>query len=125
TGSEKVADYLREAAQATPNRTPVTDELSSNAVDSLEQQFDAMHGGFGGAPKFPQPSVLRFLLRHWHRTGDNRALRMAEDTLSMMAEGGIHDQIGGGFARYSVDDRWHVPHFEKMLYDNAQLLDLY
>lgn len=125
TGSERVAEYLREAAQASPGRTPVTPELSIKAVDALEQQFDPMYGGFGGAPKFPQQSALRFLLRHWRRTGDNRALRMVEDTLSMMAEGGIHDQIGGGFARYSVDARWHVPHFEKMLYDNAQLLDLY
>ena len=91
----------------------------------MEQQFDTSWGGFGGAPKFPQPSALRFLLRHYRRTGDATALRMAEDTLSMMAEGGIHDQLGGGFSRYSVDAQWHVPHFEKMLYDNAQLLDLY
>lgn len=124
-GSERVAAYLRDSARATPNRSPVTPELSVKAIDTLEQQFDPMYGGFGGAPKFPQASILRFLLRHWHRTGDSRALRMTEDTLSMMAEGGIHDQIGGGFARYSTDERWHVPHFEKMLYDNAQLLDLY
>ena len=124
-GGQKVADYLRQSAEATPPGSPVTPALSTRAVDALEQQFDPEWGGFGNAPKFPQPSALRFLLRHYHRTNDPRALRMAEVTLDMMAEGGIHDQLGGGFSRYSVDERWHVPHFEKMLYDNAQLLDLY
>lgn len=124
-GSERVVDYLRQSAQATPPRSPITAELSTQAVATMEDQFDSTWGGFGGAPKFPQPSALRFLLRHYRRTGEPAALRMAEDTLSMMAEGGIHDQLGGGFSRYSVDAQWHVPHFEKMLYDNAQLLDLY
>jgi len=124
-GSNRVVEYLRQSAQAAPPRSPITPELSSRAVDTMEQQFDATWGGFGSAPKFPQPSALRFLLRHYRRTNEPRALRMVEDTLSMMAEGGIHDQLGGGFSRYSVDAQWHVPHFEKMLYDNAQLLDLY
>ncbi len=124
-GGQKVADYLQQSAEATPPRSPVTPELLTQAVDALEQQFDPERGGFGNAPKFPQPSTLRFLLRHYYRTKDTRALRMAEMTLDMMAAGGIHDQLGGGFSRYSVDERWHVPHFEKMLYDNAQLLDLY
>ena len=124
-GGQKVTDYLRQSAEATPPRSPVTPELLAQAVDALEQQFDPEWGGFGNAPKFPQPSALRFLLRHYYRTKDTRALRMAEMTLDMMAAGGIHDQLGGGFSRYSVDERWHVPHFEKMLYDNAQLLDLY
>ncbi|HEV2073394.1 MAG TPA: thioredoxin domain-containing protein [Thermomicrobiales bacterium] len=124
-GGQKVADYLRQSAEATPPRSPVTPELLTQAVDALKQQFDPEWGGFGNAPKFPQPSTLRFLLRHYYRTKDLRALRMAEMTLDMMAAGGIHDQLGGGFSRYSVDERWHVPHFEKMLYDNAQLLDLY
>jgi uncharacterized protein YyaL (SSP411 family) len=124
-GGQKVADYLRQSAEATPPRSPVTPELLTQAVDALEQQFDPEWGGFGNAPKFPQPSTLRFLLRHYYRMKDTRALRMAEMTLDMMAAGGIHDQLGGGFSRYSVDERWHVPHFEKMLYDNAQLLDLY
>jgi uncharacterized protein YyaL (SSP411 family) len=124
-GGQKVTDYLRQSAEATPPRSPVTPELLIQAVDALEQQFDPKWGGFGNAPKFPQPSAFRFLLRHYYRTKDTRTLRMAEMTLDMMAAGGIHDQLGGGFSRYSVDERWHVPHFEKMLYDNAQLLDLY
>ncbi|MEO7448885.1 MAG: hypothetical protein ABI336_11490, partial [Humibacillus sp.] len=82
-------------------------------------------GGFGGAPKFPPSMVLEFLLRHHARTGDNLALRMAERTLEGMARGGLYDQLAGGFARYSVDAQWVVPHFEKMLYDNALLLRAY
>ena len=95
------------------------------AVETLRAQFDRRNGGFGGAPKFPQPPLLQFLLRHHARTGAPDALAMVEQTLAAMARGGIHDQLGGGFARYSVDARWKVPHFEKMLYDNAQLLELY
>ncbi|MDX5318806.1 MAG: thioredoxin domain-containing protein, partial [Actinomycetes bacterium] len=95
------------------------------AVETLRGQFDRRNGGFGGAPKFPQPPLLTFLLRHHARTGAPDALAMVEQTLAAMARGGIHDQLGGGFARYSVDARWKVPHFEKMLYDNAQLLELY
>ena len=95
------------------------------AVDSAYQQFrrmfDARLGGFGGAPKFPRPAVHNFLLRYWKRTGNEETLEMVVKTLQEMARGGMHDQIGGGFHRYSVDDRWFVPHFEKMLYDQAQL----
>src|SRR5699024_8724547 len=86
---------------------------------------DADAGGFGGAPKFPPSMVLEFLLRHHARTGDSAALAMVERTCDRMARGGIHDQLGGGFARYSVDSGWLVPHFEKMLYDNALLLRAY
>ena len=81
-----------------------------------------MHGGFGGAPKFPPAMALEFLLRHHERTGRRPALDAVELTLDRMARGGIFDQLGGGFSRYSVDRSWHVPHFEKMLDDNAQLL---
>jgi len=95
------------------------------AVETLRAQFDRRNGGFGGAPKFPQPPLLQFLLRHHARTGAPDALAMVEQTLAAMARGGIHDQLGGGFARYSVDARWKVPHFEKMLYDNAQLARVY
>jgi len=95
------------------------------AVAQLKAQFDVVHGGWGTAPKFPQPMVIEFLLRHHRRTGDAEALRMATTTLDAMACGGIYDQIGGGFHRYSVDERWLVPHFEKMLYDNAQLARVY
>jgi uncharacterized protein len=95
------------------------------AVGALAARFDATHGGIGGAPKFPQPLVFELLLRHWRRTGSAEALRVVEHTLRRMADGGIHDQIGGGFHRYSVDEKWLVPHFEKMLYDNALLAQLY
>ncbi len=95
------------------------------AAARLEPQFDAENGGFGRAPKFPPSMVLEFLLRHHERTGDATALAMAEQTLVAMARGGIYDQLAGGFARYSVDAGWVVPHFEKMLYDNAQLLRVY
>jgi uncharacterized protein YyaL (SSP411 family) len=91
----------------------------------LKGAFDARHGGFGNAPKFPQPSHPQFLLRYARRFHDDEAVRMVVKTCEQMAAGGIHDQLGGGFARYSVDAEWLVPHFEKMLYDNAQLAQLY
>ena len=87
--------------------------------------FDEEQGGLGGAPKFPQPMNWEFLLRFWRRTGRDRALHMVRRTLTRMARGGMYDQVGGGFHRYSVDAQWLVPHFEKMLYDNAQLAALY
>jgi len=124
-GAEKVRKYLRDSSEASPDPGPITPRLVDNAATAAWEAFDQTWGGFGGAPKFPQPSVLRFLLRYHRRTNDPRALTMVRQTLDRMAAGGIHDQLGGGFARYSVDERWHVPHFEKMLYDNAQLLDLY
>src|SRR5206468_540317 len=88
-------------------------------------EFDAASGGFGGAPKFPPSMALEFLLRHWARTGDRGALAMVEVTCERMARGGIYDQLAGGFSRYSTDARWVVPHFEKMLYDNALLARVY
>ncbi len=95
------------------------------AVDALERDYDQVNGGFGGAPKFPPSAVLEFLLRHHARTGDDRAMRMVEGTCEAMSRGGMYDQLAGGFSRYSVDAHWTVPHFEKMLYDNAQLLSVY
>jgi uncharacterized protein YyaL (SSP411 family) len=95
------------------------------AVATLSNQYDARRGGFGPAPKFPPSMVLEFLLRHRAVTGDERSLAMATGTLEAMARGGMYDQLGGGFARYSVDADWVVPHFEKMLYDNALLLRVY
>ncbi len=100
------------------------DELTLIA-DSLVAQFDPVNGGFPGAPKFPPAMTCEFLLRHFERTGDESALDVASLTLDRMARGGIYDQLGGGFSRYSVDSRWHVPHFEKMLDDNALLLAVY
>ena len=99
--------------------------LLDHAFRFLASRFDAKHGGFGGAPKFPQPVTLEFALRVHARTGDPDALEMVTQTLSAMARGGIHDHLAGGFHRYSVDARWLVPHFEKMLYDNALLGRLY
>ncbi|WP_300610024.1 thioredoxin domain-containing protein, partial [Trebonia sp.] len=96
-------------------------EVTARAVAGLEAGFDRSAGGFGRAPKFPPSMVLEFLLRHHSRTGSPAALSMAERTCEAMARGGIYDQLGGGFARYSVDAAWVVPHFEKMLYDNALL----
>jgi uncharacterized protein len=100
-------------------------ELLRKALSVLKQNYDPRHGGFGGAPKFPQPSQPQFLLRCAKRFNDAEAVRMVLHTCDRMAAGGIHDQLGGGFARYSVDAEWLVPHFEKMLYDNAQLAQLY
>jgi uncharacterized protein YyaL (SSP411 family) len=98
---------------------------SATAVEGLRRDYDAARGGFGGAPKFPPSMVLEFLLRHHERTGDAAALDMAKGTCEAMARGGMYDQLGGGFARYSVDAGWVVPHFEKMLYDNALLARVY
>jgi uncharacterized protein len=100
-------------------------EVADAAVAALDREYDGARGGFGGAPKFPPSMVLEFLLRHHQRTGSPDALRMAEGSCEAMARGGIYDQLGGGFARYSVDAGWVVPHFEKMLYDNALLARVY
>ncbi len=100
-------------------------EILRSAVRGLQGRFDPSWGGFGDAPKFPQPMTIEFLLREFVRVQDADALEMAEVTLRKMAQGGMYDQLGGGFARYSVDHRWLVPHFEKMLYDNAQLARVY
>ncbi|MEU7379023.1 thioredoxin domain-containing protein [Streptomyces sp. NPDC042207] len=104
---------------------PPGDEEAAQALLALTREYDARRGGFGGAPKFPPSMVIEFLLRHHARTGSEGALQMAADTCERMARGGIHDQLGGGFARYSVDRDWVVPHFEKMLYDNALLCRVY
>jgi hypothetical protein len=101
------------------------DDVTRGAVTGLAADFDPDHAGFGRAPKFPPSMVLEFLLRHFERTGDPQARQLAEPTLEAMARGGMYDQLGGGFARYSVDAGWVVPHFEKMLYDNALLARVY
>jgi uncharacterized protein YyaL (SSP411 family) len=105
-------------------QAPGEEELAK-ALLGLTREYDPQRGGFGGAPKFPPSMVLEFLLRHHARTGSEGALQMARDTCERMARGGIYDQLGGGFARYSVDREWVVPHFEKMLYDNALLCRVY
>ncbi|MGW0554756.1 thioredoxin domain-containing protein [Streptomyces sp. NPDC002926] len=103
---------------------PGEEELAQ-ALLGLTREYDERHGGFGGAPKFPPSMAVEFLLRHYARTGAEGALQMAADTCEAMARGGMYDQLGGGFARYSVDREWVVPHFEKMLYDNALLCRVY
>lgn len=114
---------------STSHEGKLTPALLDHCFTQFKQMYDAGRGGFGGAPKFPRPVVFNFLLRYYHRTGNQDALKMSEHTLEMMANGGMYDHIGGGFHRYAVDADWRVPHFEKMLYDQAQLvssfLDLY
>src|SRR6202034_3714181 len=96
-----------------------------NAVAAVLRDEDTAHGGFGKAPKFPPSALLEALLRHWERTGAPQALAVVRRAGTAMARGGMYDQLAGGFARYSVDNAWVVPHFEKMLYDNALLLRAY
>jgi uncharacterized protein len=120
-----LVEALQQSAAVRPSADPLTESLLGEAERGLKRQFDPEWGGFGGAPKFPPASALEFLLRRHHRTGDDEALAMVTRTLDGMAAGGMYDLLGGGFHRYSVDERWLVPHFEKMLYDNALLAPVY
>jgi hypothetical protein len=122
---KNVAEYLAGTGDLGPADGPLTDALLEGALAALKQSFDATHGGFGSAPKFPHALELRLLLRLAHRFGDESAVQMVRLTLDKMARGGVYDQVGGGFARYSTDAKWLVPHFEKMLYDNALLTSAY
>lgn len=119
-----VQDLAGRSLTAGGTELPGEPELAQ-ALLRLTRDYDEKHGGFGGAPKFPPSMVIEFLLRHHARTGAEGALQMAADSCAAMAHGGIYDQLGGGFARYSVDREWVVPHFEKMLYDNALLCRVY
>ena len=103
---------------------PISPELVATICEQLEQRLDPVNGGFGAAPKFPQTTSLDFLWRTWKRTGRSSLRQGVVLTLDHISQGGVYDHLGGGFARYSTDDRWLVPHFEKMLYDNAQLIEL-
>ena len=120
-----VLGELRRVSITDASSTGFSPELLDIAFENFSRTFDAKNGGFGGAPKFPPSMSLEFLLRYWKRTGKERALEIVKATAEKMANGGIYDQLGGGFHRYSVDAVWLVPHFEKMLYDNAQLSRLY
>ena len=124
----KVTELLQET-EKTSHETSATEELGASTLDEayfqLSQNFDDGNGGFGNAPKFPSPHNLTFLLRYWKRTSERKALEMAEKTLKTMRQGGIYDQLGFGFHRYSTDAEWLVPHFEKMLYDQAMLTMAY
>jgi uncharacterized protein YyaL (SSP411 family) len=129
TDIEKQAEELQ-AALSVVNRTTNASlqadrDSLTQAYRNLIKEFDYVNGGFGGAPKFPEPPAVEFLLRSYSHNGDPSTLKMAELTLTRMADGGIYDQLGGGFHRYSTDNVWRIPHFEKMLYDNALLSSLY
>jgi uncharacterized protein YyaL (SSP411 family) len=122
--ADKILGALKSSAETIPSVKSET-EILDDAYDDLLLQFDPEYGGFGTAPKFPTPHTLLFLMRYGDRTGKKRALAMVEKTLDAMQRGGICDQLGGGFHRYSTDAKWRVPHFEKMLYDQALLLMAY
>ena len=123
--ANEILGELRRAAIADVSTASITTDQLDAAYQSFVRSFDKTNGGFGGAPKFPPAMSLEFLLRYWNRTGDDAALEMVKFTARKMADGGIYDQLGGGFHRYAVDAIWLVPHFEKMLYDNAQLIRIY
>ncbi len=126
TAAAQVAEAMREQAGGLPEaQVGIGVELLDHAVSAVLKDVDPRHGGFGGAPKFPPSALLEGLLRGYERTGDEGVLQVVSFTAEAMARGGIYDQLRGGFARYSVDAAWVVPHFEKMLYDNAQLLRVY
>ena len=123
--TRQLAEQMGRSGQMPRGFTPLTTEVMHSAYSQLATQFDHLNGGFGNAPKFPQPMTPEFLLRYYHHGFNVRALEMVELTLQKMAYGGMYDQVGGGFHRYSTDAYWLVPHFEKMLYDNALLARLY
>jgi uncharacterized protein len=120
-----LAGAIGQAATGERRTAPITADLLDAAAEQLAREYDETHGGFGGEPKFPPHMNLLFLLRHHERTGDPGSLEIVRHTAEAMARGGMYDQVAGGFARYSVDATWTVPHFEKMLYDNALLLRVY
>ena len=123
--TRQLSDQMGRTGQMPRGFTPLTTEVMHSAYSQLATQFDHLNGGFGNAPKFPQPMTPEFLLRYYRHGFNARALEMVELTLQKMAYGGMYDQVGGGFHRYSTDAYWLVPHFEKMLYDNALLARLY
>ncbi len=121
----ELTDLVIQAGRPSPPADSLSEETLRRAQQSLIRSADSVHGGFGSAPKFPHPMDLRVLMRCAKRFGSEEALKVVRLTLDKMADGGIYDHLGGGFARYSTDARWLVPHFEKMLYDNAQLTTVY
>ena len=123
--TQQIIAALSSRGEGVVGTEPLTLDIFDQAYSALSLEFDRVNGGFSQAPKFPQPTVLEFLLRHYQRTQEKEALNMVTLTLEKMAQGGIYDQIGGGFHRYATDSYWLVPHFEKMLYDNALLSQVY
>ena len=120
--ADRVMNYLQEVAGAPGGGGGVGPGVAARCYEQIKGSYDAEWGGFGGPPKFPRPVVPQFLARFFQRTGDPHVLAMAAFTLRNMARGGMYDHVGGGFHRYAVDGEWRVPHFEKMLYDQAQLV---
>lgn len=123
--SDQVLSVIRQMSDFESSQEPLTNGIIYKAYRQLSNSFDHAYGGFGNAPKFPQSMSLSLLMRYWQRIGDKDSLEMAEYSLQKMAQGGMYDQLGGGFHRYSVDEKWLIPHFEKMLYDNALLTKTY
>jgi uncharacterized protein len=123
--AESVMGFISQAETFSAGAGQINPQLPQRIVQSAKSMFDAEHGGFGTAPKFPHPSVVDLLIDHYVRTGDGDTRNIVVTTLERMAKGGVYDQLGGGFHRYSVDERWVVPHFEKMSYDNSELLKNY
>src|SRR5882724_2050570 len=123
--SVSVLSELRRLSVANASEASFSEDLLESAYKGIVSSYDSVNGGFGGAPKFPPAMALEFLLRTYDRTGKEEALEIISHTCQKMASGGIYDQLGGGFHRYSTDAKWLVPHFEKMLYDNALLSRMY
>jgi hypothetical protein len=123
--SQKVAEYLEQVSTPHVEATQAGKLALERGFDSFSRSYDENNAGFGGAPKFPRPVSFNFLLRYYSRTGEKKALDMSLETLKQMARSGMYDHVGGGFHRYATDAQWHVPHFEKMLYDQAQLVISY
>ena len=122
---EQILTALQRMSLSTESQQPFSSDVIAQSAEQLAQAYDADHGGLGKAPKFPNVGVYELFLRHYHHSKGSRFLEMVTHTLTKMAQGGIYDHVGGGFHRYSVDAKWLVPHFEKMLYDNAQLVRIY
>ena len=121
----QILDALQRMAQSPGASRPFAPDVITRSVEAISRAYDSDNGGLGQAPKFPNPGVYELFLRDFHKTKNRRSLEMVTHTLTKMAQGGIYDHLGGGFHRYSVDAKWLVPHFEKMLYDNAQLVRIY
>ena len=122
---EQILAALQRMSLSTESQQPFSPDIIGQSAEQLAQAYDTDHGGLGKAPKFPHVGVYELFLRHYHHSKGSRFLEMVTHTLTKMALGGIYDHLGGGFHRYSVDEKWLVPHFEKMLYDNAQLVRIY
>ena len=122
---EQILAALQRMSLSTESQQPFSPDIIGQSAEQLAQAYDTDHGGLGKAPKFPNVGVYELFLRHYHHSKGSRFLEMVTHTLTKMAQGGIYDHLGGGFHRYSVDEKWLVPHFEKMLYDNAQLVRIY